>query len=417
MNLQCRTKSLVHRPRRLRLLLSVAVFCFFTCNLIRPTACAADGLEKVRVRLVNGSSIRATINSIDADGVISGSGIVNGMSLEEIVTIDTGRDIAQSKTSAYVLLQMGGKLLLDRVSSGNEKVAVFSQNQEREYPLEVVQAIVWSQSTKVMETLAAPSREFDSIVVATSRGETVVPGLLDAINDTHVLIDYKGEQKKISLSKVKAVVMARLSDQKPTGTKCSVVLSDGSRINGMINGLAGSALTISFGEQHSLSVDTAEIASISIESQRVRFLSDLEPLRYEDQVQFAVPRSWQRDRSVLGNPLRLKQNSTGRVLDFAKGLGTRSFSSLVFQNDNNFTHLRAIVGIDMETEGHGDCELVIEGDGIKLWSKRVTGRDDPEPVVVEIKDIDEIALIVRPGENFDLADHADWAEARFTKSK
>ena len=71
----------------------------------------------------------------------------------------------------------------------------------------------------------------------------------------------------------------------------------------------------------------------------------------------------------------------------------------------------------METSGNGDCEMVVEGDGIRLWSKRVRASDDPEPIVINIEGIQEVALIVLPGENFDLGDHADWADIRFTKSE
>ena len=119
----------------------------------------------------------------------------------------------------------------------------------------------------------------------------------------------------------------------------------------------------------------------------------------------------------MGNPIQLKYASSGRVVDFEKGIGTRSYTSIVFENSDGFSHFRTVVGIDAETNGNGDCEMIIEGDGIRLWSKRVTGTSDPEPVVVPIKDINEVALIVLPGANFDLADHAVWADAKFTKSE
>lgn len=391
----------------------IAIGCLFsTLN-----SAAAEDLEKVRISLVNGSSIRATIKSIDASGVVAGTGLINGISLDEIVKIETGRSVNPPKTSSYLMLQMGGRHPMKQVSCNNDQVEIASNEFNRGYPLEVVQAIVWSDSPKVIEAISAPSSEFDMVIVTTSRGETAVQGLLESINDTHVVIDYKGESKKISLEKVKAVVAARLSSETSAGAKASVSLTDGSKIIGMINELSEGKLVLSVGEKYSLSIQTEEISTIAIQSKRVRYLSDLEPISYEEQSQFAVPRTWRRDLSVLGNQLRLKQNSTGRVLEFEKGIGARSYSALTFQNDGQFSHFRTVVGIDMETEGHGDCEMVVEGDGIKLWSKRVSGLDDPEPVVVEIKDISEIKLIVRPGEYFDLADHADWAEARFTKSK
>ena len=146
------------------------------------------------------------------------------------------------------------------------------------------------------------------------------------------------------------------------------------------------------------------------------YLSDLTPSSQEQQTRFAAARLWRNDKSLLGNPLRLKYKSTGKVLTFEKGLGTRSYTQLVYDNDR-FDQFRAIVGIDLETAGRGDCEMVVEGDGIQLWSKRVRAEDDPESIVVDIDGISKVSLIVREGEYFDLADHANWADARFTISK
>ena len=95
----------------------------------------------------------------------------------------------------------------------------------------------------------------------------------------------------------------------------------------------------------------------------------------------------------------------------------QSFSQLSFANTNEFDRFKAVVGIDAETAGRGDCQMVVRGDGIELWSKRVKASDDPVQVDLDIAGIKEFALIVYPGEDFDLGDHADWGEARFLKTK
>ena len=154
---------------------------------------------------------------------------------------------------------------------------------------------------------------------------------------------------------------------------------------------------------------------MTIASDRIVYLSDLDPVEVEQSSQFAAPRPWQRDLSVAGNILQLKFATSGKTVSFAKGLGAKPYSSLIFENNNNFDHFRAIAGIDLETAGRGDCEMIVRGDGIQLWAKRIRGSDDPESIVVDISGMKKIALIVLPGESFDLGDHADWADARFTK--
>ena len=47
----------------------------------------------------------------------------------------------------------------------------------------------------------------------------------------------------------------------------------------------------------------------------------------------------------------------------------------------------------------------------------MTGRSGLQVVDVSIRGIDAVELEVVPGEEFDLADHANWCDARFIKSK
>jgi hypothetical protein len=127
-----------------------------------------------------------------------------------------------------------------------------------------------------------------------------------------------------------------------------------------------------------------------------------------------LPRSWQADRNVQGQQLTLR-NGDNQILEFSKGLGTQAFTQLDFSNDKDYKHFKAIIGIDSATNGRGDCRMAIRGDGVELWSSRVKGSDPPQDVDIEISNFKIISLIVYAGEAFDLADHANWCNARFVK--
>jgi hypothetical protein len=137
----------------------------------------------------------------------------------------------------------------------------------------------------------------------------------------------------------------------------------------------------------------------------------------QQRAMFTTERPWRQDRSVEGNSLTIYDPQQQQTLSFNKGIGTHSWSSLVFANERSFDRFIATVGIDSETKGRGDCRMIVRGDGIELWSARVTGRSGPQVVDVSVQGIDEIELEVAPGEEFDLADHANWCDARFIKSK
>ena len=378
---------------------------------------ADEALKKVRLRFVNGSSIRGDIESIDSSGSIVGSSKLANAKLEDLLSIDTGRQIANpANAGPQVFLRLGGRLNVGKLTFENDFVTATVGEGQQTFPAELVASIVFNTTDKVSETISAASNRFDSVVVQGKRGEVVVSGLVEKVDATHVYMDHKGKSRKISLAKINALVFAVVEVQQPKSTRVRVHLVDGSVVGGGLNEMAKGVLKLGLADDYVYELPVESIAKIDVDSDSVVYLSDLEPVQFEQQAQFALPRQWQRDKSLLGNPIQLKYAGTGRVIRFNKGIGTRSYTSISFNNNKQFSHLRTVVGIDAETKGNGDCEMVIEGDGIRLWSDRVTGNSDPQPVVVSIADIDEVSLIVLPGNNFDLADHAVWADAKFTKS-
>jgi hypothetical protein len=139
------------------------------------------------------------------------------------------------------------------------------------------------------------------------------------------------------------------------------------------------------------------------------FLSDLEPVEARHQPIVTLERPWQADRSVGGRPLTL----AGKVFD--KGLGVASRSVVTFTNEGNYDLLAATIGIDGETEGRGDCIFVVEADGREVFRQRMAGKDQPQSINVDISGREKVSLIVEPGEDLDLADHADWCDARLVR--
>ena len=95
----------------------------------------------------------------------------------------------------------------------------------------------------------------------------------------------------------------------------------------------------------------------------------------------------------------------------------QSYSRMVFGVPEGFDRFQATVGIDVETQGRGDCVVVVSADGIQLWQERIRGTDQPRKIDVDISNSTEFTLTVQTGEQYDLSDHVDWCNARFLKSK
>lgn len=378
----------------------------------------ATDLGKATIQLVNGKEIDATVTSVDRDGNVEGTNVPNGLNIRELLSLKTSRQTKRdvsNKVSVYLV--GGGKVWVSDPSITDEIVSFRSGSGTNELSLQSAKAIVWSNSPMVESILKSPSRENDTIIVETSNGERGVEGILESIDAEFVRINYKGKSEKIGLAKVKAVVTADLALAKLDGSIATVELVDESKIVGAIVELVDGELTLNVATGTSIGLSTSSVASITIASNRLLYLSDAEPIEVQQKSVFAVQRNWKRDRSVENNPLRIRHKASEKTVSFNKGLGTQASSRLVFANTNEFDRFGAVVGIDAETKGRGDCQMVIRGDGIELWSKRVRGSDGPQEIDVDITGMKEVELLVYPGEEFDLGDHADWCDARFLKTK
>jgi hypothetical protein len=154
----------------------------------------------------------------------------------------------------------------------------------------------------------------------------------------------------------------------------------------------------------------ADVERIEVASDRLRFLSDLTPVEVRSETILALPRSWQPDRSVTGRPLATASQQE------AKGLGMQAGTRLVFDiADVAAAEFAAELSLDPDAGTIGDCEFVFRGVGRELLRKRMIGCERAQAVRVEVGGVARIEVAVEFGENLDLGDHANWADARLIR--
>ena len=124
--------------------------------------------------------------------------------------------------------------------------------------------------------------------------------------------------------------------------------------------------------------------------------------------------SVRKDRAVSGNQIRLL-NEDNSVETFAKGIGTHSYSEIVY-NSEGYDIFDTLVGIDrhvadkkvssVKFKVYVDGELKAETDVMRI--------DTPKKrLVVDVRNSKEIKLVVDVADNGNTWDHADWADAKF----
>jgi len=375
------------------------------------------------VETISGKKISGTLQRIDADGSLIGDGF-EGVNIEQVLSMATGRK-SNPAASDKVKLKLvdGGMVFVSSPTVDGETISFDpTPTGLTSISMQSVRAMAFRESELIDEAISQAATDEDTVIVAKSDSLGRVSGVFESLTAESLQLNYKGKSRPIKTEKLAAIVIADLGLNPPQGSLATLALSDSSTIRGALVGFSESDVSVEITGEQVVTIKREHLVRIDIDSDSIAYLSSMEPVEARQQPQFTVARQWRRNQSVEGNPIRLLVGTDGsegatEVQTFENGIGTSSYSRLVFQNTKDFSRFLATVGIDAETEGRGDCEMRVEGDGITLWSQRIRGGEAAVEIDVDISGISQIALVVDPGEQFDLADHADWAKARFLKTK
>lgn len=239
----------------------------------------------------------------------------------------------------------------------------------------------------------------------------VVRGTLGSLDAEGGMFRLGDHARSFKIEKIFGVVFAS-GTGKAGPFPLTMTLADGSMFSGKLSGAADEGLRVASSLGFEVEVDIRNVRRIGLFSPRVAFLSDMEPLSTAAEGILHRPWPVRRDRNVASGPIRLQ----GR--EFAKGLGVHSRCELVFRLDRGFETFLATVGIDDAVRPRGSAAFRVTGDGRMLFdSDAVGGDDEPRDVSVDVKGVEQLGLIVDYGEAMDLADYADWGNARLIRPR
>lgn len=390
----------------------ILLMCWFWIVVLLITA--PLNAQQPALVLLNGKTLAASGFEIAA-GKVSGQGVPEDLTIDDLRRIDLGQKVVipSEKPQVVVELRARGRLSGKSATIGDEKCVVVGQFGEVAVPIDALRAIRFEPSKQhadLDKAIQAPSADQDRIFFTVDGKSDSVTGLIESLSDKELTFQIEGLTRTIPRERLVGIVIAQpLADEAPAPALAT--LTNGSQVGGELVSLNREKLVFSPPGGGEIPVARSAVASIQIRSAREVFLSDLKPLAAEQHAIVTLPRPWQADRSVLGRPLTIG----GRV--FEKGIGVQSRSSLTFAAAGKYDTLAAVIGIDVETGGRGDCIFSVLGDGQPLFSRRIKGTDPPHEMQINIAGIQQITLLVEPGADLDLSDHADWGDVRIIKNK
>jgi len=195
------------------------------------------------------------------------------------------------------------------------------------------------------------------------------------------------------------------------GPPVLVALRDGTRLPGCLAESDPRLVRVHTAFAGIVDLPVDQVLDLAFRNDRVVWLSDLEPVERHIDGLLHAPWPVQKDRSVAGRPITLD----GRRFD--RGLGVHSRTELTYDTGGRCTGFFALAGIDdaVRPRGHVVFRALLDG---KPWfsSKPVTGRDPAIEVRADLVDVRTLTLVVEYGEEMDLADQANWADARLYRA-
>ncbi|MCZ6795313.1 MAG: NPCBM/NEW2 domain-containing protein, partial [Planctomycetota bacterium] len=149
---------------------------------------------------------------------------------------------------------------------------------------------------------------------------------------------------------------------------------------------------------------------ISFASDRVLFLSTVEPKKAEQRPVIGQPTPYRRDLSASGGPITL----AGRV--YRRGLGVHSFCALEYTLGGEYRAFAAVIGLDDSSRGKGSVTFRVIADGKEIYKQAFEAGAKPRSVSLPLEEVNVLRLEVDHGsDNLDIGDLADWADARVTR--
>lgn len=388
-------------------------------------SCAAIGLvgearaqenEMVVTPLV-GASVRAKKVSVTA-GKMTGEGLPVGMKLADVRRLEPVKSkpresgaVVSPGMGAVVHLVGGSVLVAKGTAIRNEEAELTGTGAgDLKFPVEKIRSLRWgSEVAAVEESEKTPLAEQDKFLLRVEGKIATTAGLLVEVNEEQVVFTFEGEDRRVPRKDLVAIVVAQASGEEKTAA-CEVMMESGERLCGSLEEMSEQRISIDVLESQQVAVEMAKVVAVKMHSDRVVMLSNQKPREVIQKNIVAPARAWQVNRSVQGNPLTLGNEV------FVEGMGVSAYTALTFEVEGKYERFAAVIGIDKETQGHGNCVFRVMGDGRELFQKKKTGSESGEPIDVVIRGVKVLTLVVEPGEELDLADHANWCEARVLKS-
>jgi hypothetical protein len=254
----------------------------------------------------------------------------------------------------------------------------------------------------------------DDIAFAIKDDDVIaVHGIVIGIDDDSLHFRYDNADRKIGLSRLVGIVMAK--NEESAGDDAlfeQVQFVNDDQISGTLSSLEAKTLVMQSRAGTELRIPIDQITKIVTRNGRLTYLSDLKPTKVEQTPYFDRLMEYRLDKSLNGKPILLSDGT------YAHGISVHSRCVLTYDLGGKYSEFRSKVGFQLPEGKIGDCAIRVLGDGKALFEKPdARGDQPPQDLKLAVAGIHELTLEVDYGRNDDVGDRVAWANARVIRAE
>lgn len=335
------------------------------------------------------------------------------------------KDIAELRFStpapetgkALIHLRNGDTLRADVKGGDDAKLTVLSEAVgELQIPFKFFRAVSFPlkegpPAEGVADFLAGPTPKEDLLL--TQKGDTV-RGVYEKVSGTELHFNAGGQSRGYAFDTIAAFRLAPLEDFKATKDfRGTVLLRDGSKLTGKLQNLKAGKLSFESLTGEAWTVETSAVASVQFEGGKLQYLTDLKPQSVEERAYIGGAlfiHRWRKDRAADGQKLKIGSR------EYSRGIGTHSYSKLVFELGGQYLRLLCDTGLAAHAPASANVEWKIVVDGKTAQSGTAQAGAEPQTIKLDVAGAKQLELICDFGSDQDDAgDLFNWAGARLIR--